>query len=364
MVWLIEKAHEDGGHCGAHALHKRIELTWTGISRTLCAAYVKRCHACAQKIAKHSKHTIIRPIRSGKFNQHVQMDLIDMQSAPGGPDRDYRYIFHWKDVFSKLSLLRPIKNKTAECVRDVLLELITTVGPPTKLQSDNGSEFKNELVDNLCTEFNITRSYGRAYHPQANGNVERANGDAQKKLAIWVSTQKSAKDIMDWIPGLYRVQWAMNSQFKRSLKRTPYELVFNRQPINDPMNSNCASSELFTEEEEQKEDEYDEDKDMAEREQIVEESAANLAAYQDAYTAAHNARKDVIKYKAGDFVWLTLQSKGLTALSLPRQMFMVVKAGSANTYQLYCTHGMLKNRVGAERLELVPANMVPEEMKE
>ena len=41
--------------------------------------------------------------------------------------------------------------------------------------SDNGSEFKNTRIDELCDEFGIGHQFSAKYTPQSNGLVERKN---------------------------------------------------------------------------------------------------------------------------------------------------------------------------------------------
>jgi transposase InsO family protein len=40
-------------------------------------------------------------------------------------------------------------------------------------RSDNGSEFKNTRIDELCDEFGIRHQFSAKYTPQSNGLVER-----------------------------------------------------------------------------------------------------------------------------------------------------------------------------------------------
>jgi transposase InsO family protein len=44
-----------------------------------------------------------------------------------------------------------------------------------KVRSDNGNEFKNTGVDELCDEFGIRHQFSDKYTPQSNGLVERKN---------------------------------------------------------------------------------------------------------------------------------------------------------------------------------------------
>ena len=57
-------------------------------------------------------------------------------------------------------------------VKDIHNEFKTTI---KRVRSDNGSEFKNTKIDELCDEFGIRHQFSAKYTPQSNGLVERKN---------------------------------------------------------------------------------------------------------------------------------------------------------------------------------------------
>ena len=88
---------------------------------------------------------------------YIQVDLIDMRTCR---DRDYQWIGHYKDHFSKFSIIWPQKNKcakeTIECIERFVFAYL---GVPKLLQSDNGKEFNNHVSENpnycMCMELRI-----------------------------------------------------------------------------------------------------------------------------------------------------------------------------------------------------------------
>ena len=57
-------------------------------------------------------------------------------------------------------------------VKGIHNEFETTI---KKVRSDNGSEFKNTRIDELCDKFRIRHEFSAKYTPQSNGLVERKN---------------------------------------------------------------------------------------------------------------------------------------------------------------------------------------------
>lgn len=69
---------------------------------------------------------------------------MDFQSIKDG---DFKYILHAQYHFSKYSVLRAMKTKTAEETAFLLLEILCDFGPVVVIQSDNGREFVNKVED-------------------------------------------------------------------------------------------------------------------------------------------------------------------------------------------------------------------------
>ena len=55
-----------------------------------------------------------------------------------------------------------------------LIELDSKV-PVMAIRSDNGTEFKNQLLNDFCSDKGISRKYSAPRTPQQNGVVERKN---------------------------------------------------------------------------------------------------------------------------------------------------------------------------------------------
>ena len=51
-------------------------------------------------------------------------------------------------------------------------EFCILLGYPKILQTDNGGEYKNHIMEDFCEKNNINHIFSSPYHPQTNGVVE------------------------------------------------------------------------------------------------------------------------------------------------------------------------------------------------
>ena len=74
------------------------------------------------------------------------MDLIDLRTRP---DKDFQWILHCRDHYSKYSWTFTLKSKEAQFIADKLITLFYQFGPCKILQSDNDKEFTDGVIKNL-----------------------------------------------------------------------------------------------------------------------------------------------------------------------------------------------------------------------
>lgn len=122
------------------------------------------------------------------MNSRCQIDLIDMLAQPDG---DYKFIYVYQDHLTNFFRLRPLRHKSAKAVANVLLDIFTLFGAPAILKSDNGREFVNKIISELCTMWKgLKIIHGKPRHSQSQGSVESANQDVENMLATWLQNKK------------------------------------------------------------------------------------------------------------------------------------------------------------------------------
>lgn len=87
------------------------------------------------------------------------------------------------DIFSKYAQSVLVKNKTATTIVNGLKRILKKLPQKPKLiQSDNGSEFKNEKMKSFLEKEGIKQLFSTPYTPQSQGSVERFNGTMKRHL--------------------------------------------------------------------------------------------------------------------------------------------------------------------------------------
>jgi hypothetical protein len=88
ILELIRELHERRLHPGARTTYYALQVELHSIPRIVVEAFVARCGVCVQKASKKKNgKAAIMGIFSTRVNERCQMDLFDMQTTPGGPNK-------------------------------------------------------------------------------------------------------------------------------------------------------------------------------------------------------------------------------------------------------------------------------------
>ena len=87
-----------------------------------------------------------------------------------------KYLLVMVDKFTKWIEAKPVKTAEARPVIDFISGVVHHYGVPHNIITDNGSNFTADEVKTWCANLGIKLDYTSMYHPQTNGQVERANG--------------------------------------------------------------------------------------------------------------------------------------------------------------------------------------------
>ncbi len=148
----------------------------------------------------------------------VSIDLLQLPASNQGS----KYLLVCVDHLSRYVVLAPIKDKSANSVAHALItRLFCPYSTPRVLLSDNGAEFRNQLLSEICTQFGIKQSFTVSYHPASNGLVERANRKILDVLRPVVCGLLHTWE--DWLP---HVAASINSSVCESTGQSPHFILF------------------------------------------------------------------------------------------------------------------------------------------
>ncbi|XP_024877031.1 KRAB-A domain-containing protein 2-like, partial [Temnothorax curvispinosus] len=126
----------------------------------------------------------------------------------------------------------PLSDKNNVCyyvTDDELFDVIDSVHRECGhgvLQSDNGREFANRIIEELKTMWpELSIVHGKPRHSQNQGSVERANQNVQKILFAWLEDNKTNR----WSEGLKFCQLQKNCAYHTGIRQTPFEVMFGRK---------------------------------------------------------------------------------------------------------------------------------------
>jgi Chromo (CHRromatin Organisation MOdifier) domain len=80
-------------------------------------------------------------------------------------------------------------------------------------------------VQAVCAQLNIKQNISTAYHPQTDGQSERANARLEQYLCIYGNAEQD-----DWVTLLPMAQYVHNSWINMSTGYTPFELLISHTP--------------------------------------------------------------------------------------------------------------------------------------
>ena len=133
----------------------------------------------------------------------------------------YKYVLDIIDHFSKWYGGYLLKNKTAEEVVKNIGRFIENFGVPKICKIDNGTEFKNNLLDIYCNNNEIKLIHSSPYHPQTKGVCEAVHKEIRKYIYNEFIKKDGEFNIED---ALFEITKIHNNKIHTTTKRIPKEI--------------------------------------------------------------------------------------------------------------------------------------------
>ncbi|GJY22314.1 putative ribonuclease H-like domain-containing protein [Tanacetum coccineum] len=188
------------------------------------------CVAClkGKQHRASCKTKAFNPITKPLFMLH--MDLFGPTFVSSLMHKKYCLVV--TDDYSRFSwvFFLTTKDETSEILKNFIKEVENLVDKKVKIiRSDNGTEFKNKVMDDFCREKGIKREYSVARTPQQNGVAERKNRTLIEAARTMLADSKLPTTF--WAEAVSTACYVQNRVLiVKPHNKTPYELFRGFKP--------------------------------------------------------------------------------------------------------------------------------------
>ncbi|GJX72788.1 putative ribonuclease H-like domain-containing protein [Tanacetum coccineum] len=188
------------------------------------------CVAClkGKQHRASCKSKVLNPITKPLFMLH--MDLFGPTFVSSLMHKKYCLVV--TDDYSRFTwvFFLTTKDETSEILKNFIKEIENLVDKKVKIiRSDNGTEFKNKVLDDFCREKGIKREYSVARTPQQNGVAERRNMTLIEAARTMLADSKLPTTF--WAEAVSTACYVQNRVLVvKPHNKTPYELFRGFKP--------------------------------------------------------------------------------------------------------------------------------------
>ncbi|GJX87981.1 putative ribonuclease H-like domain-containing protein [Tanacetum coccineum] len=188
------------------------------------------CVAClkGKQHRASCKSKVLNPITKPLFMLH--MDLFGPTFVSSLMHKKYCLVV--TDDYSRFTwvFFLTTKDETSEILKNFIKEIENLVDKKVKIiRSDNGTEFKNKVMDDFCREKGIKREYSVARTPQQNGVAERRNRTLIEAARTMLADSKLPTTF--WAEAVSTACYVQNRVLVvKPHNKTPYELFRGFKP--------------------------------------------------------------------------------------------------------------------------------------
>jgi transposase InsO family protein len=190
--------------------------------------YVKSCDSCQRiKASQQSPAGLLQPLPIPTRSwEQVSMDFItQLPRTKAGHDAIVVFV----DTFSKMVHFVPTKTTasapdTAKLFFDHVFKLH---GLPKSIVSDRDAKFTSRFWQSLFNTLGTKLSMSTAFHPQTDGQTERANRTLEDMLRAVVGYRQD-----DWDEHLAAAEFACNNAPNASTSLSPFKINHGFEPYN------------------------------------------------------------------------------------------------------------------------------------
>ena len=331
---LVLREGHDARYAGHLGIRKTIELLqrdfyWPTLVQDV-TTYVRTCEECQRNKASNLKPSgLLQPLEiPAQRWERVSMDFVTHLPRT---QRNFDALMVVVDYLTKMLILRPTHSSaTAVDTAKIFVDSVVRMhGLPRAIVSDRDTKFTSTFWREVYRTMGTTLAMSSGFHPQTDGQTERANRSIEEMLRAYVGKRQD-----DWDERLGMIEFAYNNSVHSSTGFTPFFLCFGRHPVN-PMN---MLIQVDTKNEAA-------DSFLRQLSEDLDQAKLNLQKAQDRQKKYADQKRRDLDIQVGDEVLLSTKTLPVT----------VAAGGSKKLGPLYCgPFRVIEKLTVAYKLELPP----------
>ena len=151
-------------------MFKEKDIGYYGLN-SLIEQYVGNCPVCVQTSKTQHRLDPVKSININGPNCRYEFDITylnnDLQEAYG-----VKMLLSIIDAFSRKAMIYKLNDKKSETIIKYIFEFCANNTFPKEFCSDNGPEFKNSKLNDICEKEGITFIHWIPYNPHIQGTIE------------------------------------------------------------------------------------------------------------------------------------------------------------------------------------------------
>ena len=180
----------------------------------------KTCNLAKPRTAQQGVTTEIAvPTRPMEW---IQIDLVVLVSPKN--KTSCQYLLTAICTLTNYFQMQPLERKTGPDIIKALGRIFCVAGVPKVIQSDNGSEFRNNVVQQHAKWLSIEWRFSTPYKPSTQGRVERRHAELAKLLRILGTGYTGIEDEIPYI------QLELNASQDKITQLSPFECFHGWEP--------------------------------------------------------------------------------------------------------------------------------------
>ena len=226
VIPVLQLAHEGLGHNSIPQTYAllRQQYYFKGLEPSV-TKHVKQCTLCLKHNKQVVKYNRLHFEVSPAPVKFISMDLIGEFHPPSSKGNKYMLTvicMHTGFVFCI-----PLETKNAsEVVKAYIDRVYSQFGGSEKVLLDNGTEFKNKLMTDICAQLGVEHKiYSLLYQPQSNGRIESFHYFLKVCISKHITPQVEWDDVVPLACAAY------NFLPNEHSKESPFFLMFGSDVI-------------------------------------------------------------------------------------------------------------------------------------